>query len=385
MTNPVVKAKNTKASASLGYHVFDSRMAANSYGFESLALIVSSLRRVADGYRVIRFAQFSETDEDTPRSMRPVLALIMAVCLVSGGVAAPDETSRPVVPSSGIFPAGKPSAYGDDEFFVPEIFQGHLSTTLERNAVRLAINPHLGDVRNKEYMRLTTGLRYGLTENLEVSVTSDLYFSHGYGEIRAFKDYGVANLNLGAKINLGEPFLAGWKVGAGADYLFPTGRPPAELTDGLRHFMPYLTFSHRLKLHPALRIFWGVRLDDVVETSVQGTFGKNAFQDSSTGITGGFVIDRKNWHYTFEAAYDTTRLLGRTATDVYTYRPGVLWEIPKRNNPQIMSNWLVGLAINSTFAPGSRSLGASFRLRYRRDFKNLFRHISSVSVVAGTP
>ena len=299
----------------------------------------------------------------------------LALFAVGRGMAAPEESTPAPAPGQGIFPAAiTPFTYGDDELLIPEIFQGHLPTTLEKYAVRLAVNPHIGDLVNKDHMRVTTGLRYGVTANWEISASSDLYFSHGYGDsnLRSFDEYGAANLRLGTKINLGEPLLSGWKVGIGADYIFPTGEPPAELTDGLRHFMPYVTFSHRLETHPDLRIFWGLRMDAVEYTSLPGEFGTNAFRESSAGITGGWVVDRKSWHYTFEAAYDTTRWMGRSTVDVYTVRPGVLWEIPSRRDPRMKSNWVVGIAVKSTFGPGGTSLGASLRLRYSRDFKRLF-------------
>lgn len=284
-----------------------------------------------------------------------------------------EEKETAPVRGEGIFPAAAPFSYGDDELLIPEVFQGHLPNTLEKHAVRLALNPHIGDIERKDHLRVTTGLRYGLTENWEISAASDLYFSHGYGNVRSFEKYGAANVRIGSKLNLGEPFFAGWKVGVGFDYIFPTGRPPAELTDGMRHFMPYVTFSHRLESHPDIRVFWGFRMDEMTATSIPGEFGKNAFHESSAGITGGWVIDRKNWHYTLEASYDTTRWLNHSSEDVYSIRPGVMWEIPKRHNRQIKSNWLIGLAVKSTFGPGGASLGASFRLRYSRDIKNLFR------------
>ena len=300
----------------------------------------------------------------------------IALLAVRSGTAAPVENAAG--PDSGVatgplIPVIAPFVYGDDELIIPEVFESHLPTTLEKNALRIRFNPHIGDIRNKDNMRITTGFLYGLTENWEMSVSSDLYFSHGHGNVEAFKDYGAANLQLGTKVNLGQPFFTGWDVGAGFDYIFPTGHPPAELTDGLRHFMPYITFSHRCETHPNLRVFWGLRLDEVTHTSLPAEFGKNAFKESSSGVTGGWVIDRKNWHYTFEAAYDTTRLMGRSAQDIYSVRPGVIWEIPARHKPGVKGPWVIGIALKTTFGPGGTSVGASLRLRYRRDLKTPFR------------
>lgn len=258
---------------------------------------------------------------------------------------------------------------GDDDLVIEEVFQSHLPATLRKYGFRLSVHPHLGDWQNKDRMRVTTGLRYGLTDHCEVNASSNLYFSHGHGDLRAFDDYGAANLRVGVKFDLGQVLLKGWETGAGIDYEFPLGHPPPEMTDGLRHARPYTTFSHRLESHPNLRIFVGLHGDIITRTSLPGEFGKNSFHESSSGITGGWVIDRGNLHYTFEASFDSTRLFARTEEDLYTIRPGVIWEIPTRRDPQLMSHWLVGVSVNDTFGPGGNSMGASFKLRYSQDLK----------------
>jgi hypothetical protein len=291
-------------------------------------------------------------------------ALGIALAAAGGGVAAPVESAgaspRPLTLNN----------LGDDELLIDEVFQSHLPTTLEKYALRFSVHPHLGDWQMKDHLRMTTALRYGLTENCEISASSNLYFSHGHGDIRAFENYGAANLRLGGKLNLGQLLFTGWETAAGIEYEFPTGHPPPELTDGLRHLRPYVTFSHRLPSHPDLRIFVGLRGDIVAHTSLPGEFGTNAFHESSTGITGGMVIDRNNWHYTFEASFDSTRMIGGTEEDIISFRPGVIWEIPTRRNRLVRSNWMVGVALNDTFGPGGNSLGASFKIRYSRDLKN---------------
>ena len=271
-------------------------------------------------------------------------------------------------------PAAELLALGDDELVIREVFQSHLPATLKAYALRLWVHPHLGDLTRRDFIRLSTGVRYGLTKNCEISLSSDLYFSHGFRDVPFFDRYGAADLQFGTKINLGQPFLPGWDTAVGVDYEFPTGRPPAELTDGLRHFIPYLTLSHRLPSHHSLRVFWGLRLDEVTRTTVPGEFGKNDLKDSSTGATGGFVVDRHNWHYTLETSLDTTRLIGHTDRDVFMIRPGMIWEILSRRKLRIRSNWVVGAAVSSTFGPGGTSLGGSLKLRYNLDLKSPLYH-----------
>jgi hypothetical protein len=299
-------------------------------------------------------------------------ALGIALLLAGNGVAQTDGQAAEPEVSQGLYPATPANARGDDELLLDQVFQSHLPNTLAAYALRLSVHPHLGDWEKKDHVRITTSLRYGLTKDCEISLSSNLYFSHGHGEVRAFDDYGAASLQPGFKLNLGQPLFSGWETGIGANYEFPVGHPVPELTDGLRHFRPYVTFSHRIVAHPDLRIFVGFRGDLISRTSLPGEFGKNAFRENSTGITGGWVIDRGNLHFTFEAAFDTTRLTSRTEEAIYSIRPGVIWEIPRLHNRQITSNWMVGVAVNDTFGPGGNSIGASFRLRYTSDLKSRF-------------
>ena len=309
------------------------------------------------------------------RCHRSLVALSLALVAAGSGLAAAVGDTVPPRGTTDLYPAAYVNPLGDDELILPEVFQSHLPTTLTKYALRLSVHPHLGDWRTKDHMRTTTSLRYGLTENCEISASSNLFFSHGHGDVRAFDDYGAADLQLGAKLNLGQFLFSGWETAAGLDYEFPTGRPPAELTDGLRHSRPYATFSHRLPSHPNLRIFVGLHGDIITRTSVPGEFGKNSLHESSSGITGGWVIDRGNLHYTFEASFDTTRVFSRTEEDLYTIRPGLLWEIPKRRNHAVKSHWVAGIALSDTFGPGGNSMGASFKLRYNRDLKNRWHHV----------
>jgi hypothetical protein len=86
------------------------------------------------------------------------------------------------------------------------------------------------------------------------------------------------------------------------------------------------------------------------------------------------VIDRKNWHYTFETSFDTTRSIGHSRADVFMIRPGVIWEVPSRRHPRTRSNWVVGGSVRSSFGPGGTVVGGSLKLRYNLDLKNRFRH-----------
>jgi hypothetical protein len=301
---------------------------------------------------------------------RRFTSLLLALGFAFAGVDAPAAlTVNP--PGTAMRPR-----LGDDELNIDEVFHSHLPTTLEEDGLRLAINPRLGDLRKRDHLRVPIRARYGLTERIELSAGVVPYFSHGQGDVPRFDRHGIASFRFGGKINLGEPWFAGWETAAGFDCEYPTGHPPAELTDGLRHFRPYVTFSHRFEARPDLRVFVGFRLDLVDHTSVAGHSSKYWFREHSAGITGGWVLDRDRLHYTFEASYDTTRAFGGRSEDVFSIRPGVIWEVPRRGNRPGRGNWMVGAALSGTFGPEGSSLGASFKLRFNSDLMH-FRRVRS--------
>jgi hypothetical protein len=268
------------------------------------------------------------------------------------------------------------AAYGDDELRIREIFSSHLPGTMKKNSLRLSVHPHLGDFDNRDYLRVSTGLRYGLTRRWEIGAGTDAYFSHGLGDLKCFDRYGLANLLFGTKVNLGRSLLPTWESAAGMDFATPVDHPPTELTDGLRHFSPYLSFSRRLQSKPHIRLFWSVGSDLVRHSSILGEHQRNQFDSNSVSATLGTVWDRRRLHYTFEASVATTRVLGRNNKDSLSLRPGVLWEIPTHRGAGAQrkrSNWIIGAGLKTIVGPDGTNFGASAKLRVNLDLKSWLR------------
>jgi hypothetical protein len=201
-------------------------------------------------------------------------------------------------------------ARGADEIRIQEVFSSHLPETIAAGAFRASLHPHVGDIQDHDFIRVSTGVRYGATSRLELSAGADFYFSHGAGDIEIFDEGGVSKVLFGAKLNVGRNLLNSWRSSIGFDASFPTDNPPREFTDGMKHFTPYVTFSRRLISRPSIRVFWGMGLDLVEHTKYPGELRTNQLDDDSANITAGFVIDRKNLHYSFEAQLATTRVIG---------------------------------------------------------------------------
>ena len=245
-----------------------------------------------------------------------------------------------------------PPVAGDD-LRIPEVFTSHLPQTLRDGTWRLSVHPHLGDLKNRDFLRISTGLRQGPTAKWEASAGTEFYLSHDIGEVGFGKQIGLSTQTLGTKYDLGSRPIAGWETAVGFDFATPVSRPPAELTDGMRHHHPYLTSSHRLQSHPEIRLFWGLGVDLVSHTDLPRELHKNQLDDSTTELNAGAVWDHHSRHYTFEVAWESTRLVGHRKDDTLTLRPGVIWEVP----------WFRGRQSDRIVRPRRR---LAFQLRPRR-------------------
>lgn len=264
-----------------------------------------------------------------------------------------------------------PDPRGDEEIRLAKVFTSHLPDTMRAKDLRLWIHPHLGDLKDRDHLRSSTGIRYGLARWWEIGASTDIYFSHGIGDAKFGRKYGATSVELATKFNLGRRLFSGWDTAVGADFAYPVGHPPAELTDGLRHYGPWATFSRRMKSHPTVRVFGGIGADFIRQMSVVGTFGRNQFLNDNARVTAGFVIDHARLHYTFESTVTTDRGIGSGHDDVISLRPGIIWEVPPKNNPNGKSNLIIGAGLNVQFGPNGTSLGGSLKLRYNLDVKEL--------------
>jgi hypothetical protein len=323
-----------------------------------------------------------ETSRPTPRQVafttcaKPLHLAASAALFFIASVAlhADEKTGAPATnPSPAPASTDVLEGRGADEIRIREVFSSHLPGTMARDAFRASFHPRFGDLTNRDYFRVLTGVRYGATARLEVSAGADFYFSHGAGDVGFFDESGLYAVQFGAKFNAYKNVLSGWETGVGFDVDIPVGTPPPELTDGLKHFTPYITFSRRLPSRPRTRVFWGAGLDLVERTSFPGVLRENQLDDHSMGLTAGFVIDRNMMHYTFETQVATTRAIGDTEEDLLVLRPGFIWEVPKFRDRTRRSNWMIGLGGRVTIGPDGTDIGASAKLRYNLDLKQLFR------------
>jgi hypothetical protein len=265
------------------------------------------------------------------------------------------------------------SGLEDDEMKIRGVFNSSLPGTQRKNSLRLTFHPRVGDVLKRDHVRVPLGLRYGLTKDWEIAGALEGYFSHGLGDAAWFDRSGLSKAGLSTKYRLGQVGQTDWDSAVGLDFSTPIGDPPSEITDGLRHYSPYVTFSRRLESDPRWRIFWNVGTDLVSATDIPGQLDKNELGADSASLTAGTVFDRGPWHYTLEAELTSTRPFGGPTQDVFALRPGLLWEVPERFTGRVGGKWVVGVGLRASFGPDGTDVGGSAKVRVNFDFKRWWR------------
>jgi hypothetical protein len=266
-------------------------------------------------------------------------------------------------------PAGKAT---DDELRIRGIFDSALPGTERKNSLRLIVHPHFGDLLQRDYLRVPFGLRYGLNERLELTGETEAFFAHGLGGVSAFNGFGLSSLHLGTKYQLGRLPDTDWDTAVGFDFTRPIGNPPTDITDGLKHLSPYVSFSRRLTSAPDWRVFWSIGYDEVRTTALPTNLNKNQLGADASTLSGGFLHERGPKTYTLEMAWSTSRMSRKFDHDVFTVRPGFVWVVPPRFTWGYRGRWVLGAALRLAEGPDGFDVGVSTKLRVNFNFRSLW-------------
>ena len=251
------------------------------------------------------------------------------------------------------------------------VFEGVLPGTEEKNHLSLLVHPHFGDFHRKSYLRIPVGLRYGLWDNWDVSMELEGYFSHGLKDVSAFDQMGLSAFHVTTKYRPEWSPFDDWAMAARIRYSHPLDHPPVELTDGLEHIMPEITFAREIEGWPGAELFWGTGLDLVSTTPIKGLRDDNEFADDANSFSGGLVWQRGERVYTLETTYSTTALIGSTSQDRIQVRPGVIFRIPQKFTFNSRGDWRVGVALKWVYGPDGHDFGLSVKVRGNFDLKKL--------------
>lgn len=256
------------------------------------------------------------------------------------------------------------------------IFGSDLPTTERKGSVRLIVHPHIGDLTNRDYIRVLTGIRWGATDRTEFTVGAESYIDHGLK--RTSEGSGIGDLRFETKHSFGQELIPGYETSAGLNLYFPVAHPPVGMTNGRDRYTPYFVIGKRNVGYPGLTLFCETGLNLLHKTSIPGTFEKNDLHSSSIFITPGLVYTRYPYHYTLEVTCATTSLVGQGNQQSVSVGPGFAWDLPPKLRFHAKGRVTVAVGMHVIFGPDGTSTGGGGKLRaefgiskwFRRDAKD---------------
>lgn len=260
------------------------------------------------------------------------------------------------------------SELGKPKFFYPHSASGNYRTNSNAQ-VRMIFKQHTGDFSDHDYWESSIGLRYNVSSKLEMSLLADTYFSSGLHERNSKANEGIATVRFSTRYLLGETFVKGWKSSVGLSYETPVSNAAPELTSGMTHLKPHMTFVKTAENNSNLTYYGSVGLDFVSDTGISGLLEQNELTDDSQTIGTGVAWTQGKVLYTLDAEYQTTRLLGEFDEDVISLRPGIMWELPRALSFNSSSKWLLGAGVDLRDGPNGFDMGVSASLRIGMDLE----------------
>lgn len=201
---------------------------------------------------------------------------------------------------------------------LPDLLDIGLPSFAPPGSVRLYSHPRFGDLLHEPYFRLPVGVAGKLNDHLELNTELGSYFTHG---LRGNAGNGLYQLRVGAKSEFALTRESG--ASTGIDYITPLSRPPYEITDGLRHTVPYVTVTRTVVPKWGLVGFSTLSFDFIDHTNLRVNYRKNQLRENSTTLTVGVAREWRRMHVILTVFDGNTVLLSDQSQNVFGFRPSI--------------------------------------------------------------
>lgn len=201
---------------------------------------------------------------------------------------------------------------------LPELVDQGLPSFAPQGAFRISFRPRFGDLLREDYFRFLLGARFKVNEQIEFSSHFGTYLTHG---MRDSVGNGLYQFRLGARYEFAYTPDSGWSTGL--DFITPLSRPPYEMTDGVRHTLPHITYTRTIAPQYGLIGFTTLGLDLLDHTSLPVNFSKNQLHANSVILTLGVAREWRRMHVILRVFDANTVLLSNRSQNVVGLRPSI--------------------------------------------------------------
>lgn len=248
--------------------------------------------------------------------LKRLLPLAGFCLLVTAGRGAEDP---PLSPLEHTLDRSAPAlALGNFLDSLPGLVDEGLPSFAPEGDFHLSLRPRFGDLLREDYFRFLVGARLKTNDQLEFSTELGTYFTHG---MRDSVGNGLYQFRVGTRYEFAYNPDSGWSVGL--EFTTPLSRPPYEITDGLRHTVPSVTYTRTVSSKYGLVGFGTLELDLLDHTALRVNYAENQLQANSVILTLGVARQWRRMHVIFRVFDGNTVLMSNRTQNVFGIRPSI--------------------------------------------------------------
>jgi hypothetical protein len=318
------------------------------------------------------------------RAARLGTAFFSALLLLADTVTAGSTSDQPLTETSNASsqPATKPdeptstdshAKTTDDDLRIREFFNASTPGTTKKSKLLFSATPRSTDIREGEFIRVSTQLRYGLADRWEIFGGMTPFFPSPIND-GAEHRWGLGEAKLGVRYDWGHWGTFFDHVTVGLESRTPLGEPPPALIDyfshvaafintsrplSFKHTYWYTTMTYDRAVHAPFREaapYWATRTHVLIVTNsiryMPGEFGAAASHSYRI-----FFSDGVGTHFGNE------------------FRAGPIWDIPlwRTQSWGLPGKWQFEVAARVSFEEGVKTnKGISARIRWHGNIHEVF-------------
>jgi hypothetical protein len=237
---------------------------------------------------------------------------------------------------------------------LPDFLAERLPGFDPEGSARFYVRPHFGDFLHRSYVRVPVGTRIKATERLETNAELQTYFTDG---LHQSEGYGLSGLLLGARCEHVLPSLGDGGLSVGANMQTPLSRPPIDLSDGYRHFLPYVAATYPFAGSWHVLGYANIGGDFLNHTALPSNFGRNQLHSDSLSFSAGAAREWGRFHVSLTATVVTSALTSDEAKQVYALRPEIV--VPWQYRPTSRTKVFFTLGGRAIHGPDGNEFGVS--------------------------
>ncbi len=261
-----------------------------------------------------------------------------------------------------------------------EYFDTTLPGVLQDHNVTLHFTPKFSDFRDHEYIRYPLEVRYGASDNWELSGGLTPFTPNPFNGGREHR-WGPGEVKLGTRYDIdgAVPFFDDTTLGL--ETRIPVGKPPTDINDHYTHVKPFISAARYLRTWPDVTLYSNVSYDRSVELTPRDMPPPWVVRRNIIELSPGLLY--KPGEFGYFAEYHWRHITQPTEWHLgHEVRVGTIWDIPKARTEKwnLPGKWQLELAYKFSKEEGyGTDNGISARVNWRTTLREVLAHTAKLS------